>query len=90
MQGKLFLYICFAQVSPKVSRVHIHQDQAWKNYPGQSSDFLHVYQRENHSGGASIECNFTAETHELFIFFTMRRESRRFKLGYLILTLVKP
>lgn len=52
--------------------------------------FLRVLRRQSRSSGASIECNFTAEVRDLFIFFTTNRESWRLKLGYLILTLVKP
>lgn len=61
------------------------------HHPGRSSGFLcATLKRESHSGGASIKCNFTAETRDLFIFFTRSWESWRLKLGYLILALVKP
>lgn len=91
-------YNYLAQTSPQVIQQQIFQSTLAPKWPVTSLALTTLaghlifclLWRESHSGGASIERNFTAETRDLLIFFTRSWESWRLKLGYLILALVKP
>lgn len=79
-----FFIVIFAQASPEDKLEQIYS-QPWLQKkkkktsiglglttPGQSSDPLRVLWRESRSGGAAVQCHFTAEMRGLFVSFTVR------------------